>query len=741
MYRLGIDVGGTFTDFMLLRGTDDRSWTHKQLTTPHDPVLGIMQGLDALLRDAGLGLADVADAHVVHGTTLITNALIERKGCRVGLIATRGTRDVLETGKENRYDPYDRHIVRAVPLVERRLRREIDERIAPDGRVVRPLRAAELDGILDEFVREGVESVAVCLLHAYRNPAHEAQIAAAVAARGLSVSLSSVVSPEINEYERVSTTVANAYVQPFAARYVAKLADALAAAGFRRGLYLMLSDGGVTVPDVAVQVPIRLLESGPAAGALAAAFYGELLGLTDLIAFDMGGTTAKTCLVHDGAPSGTASFEVGRADRIEAGQRHPRQDSYGRDDGDRGRRRLARLPRRSRAPEVGPQSAGADPGPACYALGGERPTVTDANLLLGYMADGASLGEGLRLDRARAERAIEPLARATAVRGGGRGRDLPDRHRVDGTRGQAPYHGARPRSPRVRAAGVRRRGPAARVRDRAAARDHPRGRAGRSRRAVGVRLRLGLPGARTEPHVYRAARCARPAPDAVVMTELTTRAADVLKRSGIAPDDMTFAFTLDMRYAGQGYEVAVALPAEAPAGFEPERLERLFSAAYQRVYGEHDLRVPIEVRTIRLWASGPRPPVRIPELRTFGAAVPIGRRAVLVPGVGEVECQVYDRATLGVGAELTGPALVVDRHSTAVLPPGCVARVDAFGNLVIDVARASVWRPSADGELDPVDLEIILARLRTTMDEADRTILRTAFGGGARGERLRRGHE
>jgi len=728
VYRLGIDVGGTFTDFMLLRETDDRSWTHKQLTTPHDPVLGIMQGLDALLRDAGLRLADVADAHVVHGTTLVTNALIERKGCRVGLIATRGTRDVLETGKENRYDPYDRHILRAAPLVERRLRREIRERIGPDGRVVLPLQADELDAILDDFERERVESVAVCLLHAYRNPAHEAAIGAAAAARGFSVSLSSVVSPEINEYERVSTTVANAYIQPFAARYVAKLAAALAAAGFRRGLYLMLSDGGVTVPDVAVQVPIRLLESGPAAGALAAAFYGELLGLRDLIAFDMGGTTAKTCLVHDGAPSRTASFEVGRADRTKRGSGMPvRIPTVEMMEIGAGGGSLAHIDDLGLL-KVGPQSAGADPGPACYGLGGERPTVTDANLLLGHMADGAELGEGLRLDRARAERAVEPLARETgrsaAAAAAGiyqivtesmahavklhiteLGRD-PRAYALLAFGGAGPLH----------ACAIAQQLGIARVVVPAAA---------------GVLSAFGFVSASPALELSHTFIARLDALDQgrlrEVMAELTARAADVLKRSGIVPDDMTFAFTLDMRYAGQGYEVAVALPAVSQAAVDPEALQPLFTAAYERVYGEHDLRVPIEVRTIRLWASGPRPRVRIPEVRPSGAAAPIARRVVLVPGVGPVECPVYDRSTLGAGAELIGPSLVQDRHSTAVLPPGCTARVDAFGNLVIDVARASAWRPSAKGDLDPVDLEIILARLRTMMDEADRTILRTAF--------------
>ena len=728
MYRLGIDVGGTFTDFMLLRETDDRSWTHKRLTTPHDPVRGIMDGLEALLRGAGVGVADVADAHVVHGTTLITNALIERKGCRVGLITTRGARDVLETGKENRYDPYDRHIRRAAPLVERRLRREVDERIGPDGRVIRPLNTDDVNDVLDEFERERVESVAVCLLHAYRTPAHETRIGALAEARGFSVSLSSVVSPEINEYERVSTTVANAYVQPFAARYVAQLADALAAAGFRRGLYLMLSDGGVTVPEVAVRVPIRLLESGPAAGALAAARYGDTLGLRDLIAFDMGGTTAKACLVHNGAPSRAASFEVGRADRTKRGSgiavRIPTVEMM---EIGAGGGSLAHIDDLGLL-KVGPQSAGADPGPACYGLGGERPTVTDANLLLGYMADGAELGEGLRLDRALAARAIAPLTgaagRSTEATAAGiyqivtesmahavklhiteLGRD-PRAYTLLAFGGAGPLH----------ACAIAQQLGIARV-------VVPAG--------AGVLSAFGFVAAAPAlelSHTLIARLDAFDRKRALdVMTGLSTRAAEVLTRSGTARDDMTFAFTFDMRYAGQGYEIGVPVPEASAAELDAKALRSLFVAAYERVYGQHDLRVPIEVRTVRLWASGPRPRVRVPELRGGGAAAPLGTRVILVPDAGAIECRVYDRSRLGAGAELAGPCLVEDRHSTALMPPGCSGKIDGFGNLLIDVAPTSTWRPSDGGGLDPVDLEIILARLRTIMDEADRTILRTAF--------------
>jgi 5-oxoprolinase (ATP-hydrolysing)/N-methylhydantoinase A len=648
----------------------------------------------------------------------------------VALVTTRGARDVLETGKENRYDPYDRYIRRPAPLVERRFRREVDERIAPDGTVLQPLDGAQVERLLDELRAQGIEALAVCLLHAYRNGAHERVIGRVAEARGFVVSLSSVVAPQIGEYERVSTTVANAYVQPFTARYLTDLDRALREAGFRRGFFLMLSDGGIAAPGVVMHAPIRILESGPAAGALAAAFYGRVLGLPNLIAFDMGGTTAKICLVRDGLPARTATFEVGRADRTMRGSGLPvRVPTVEMLEIGAGGGSMARLDVMGLL-KVGPQSAGADPGPACYGLGGNAPTVTDANLLLGYLGDGAALGEDLRLNGGLAAATVAPLAGALgvglAVAADGirqvvteamahavklhiteSGRDPRD-YALFAFGGAGPLH----------ACSIAQRLGIGRV-------IIPAG--------AGVLSAFGFIVAPTAVELTHAFLTDLDAlnPDQLkrLATDLADRAAGMLLAAGLPPEQMTLQYTLQMRYAGQGYDVAVALPA-GPVETDPVLLRERFEAAYVALYG-HRLADPrVEVRELRLWAAGPAPAVRLPEA-TPGGGHRRTRRAV-IPGMGEVECPVVDRAALAPGAVLAGPCLVEDPHTTTVLPPGASCRVDGYGNLVVDVVARSAWRPAAGGELTAIDLEILLARLRAIMDECDRAILRTAFSAAVR---------
>lgn len=725
-YRLGIDVGGTFTDFFLLRDTDWRSWTYKQLTTPRQPTRGVVDGLRALLHHAGLTVADVADAHVVHGTTLVTNALIERRGARVGLITTRGARDVLETARENRYDPYDRYIRRPEPLVPRRLRREVNERVAPDGRVLQPLDAAEVARVVDELAAEGVEAVAVCFLHAYRNGDHERLAGQLIAARGMTVSLSSVVSPEIGEYERVSTTVANAYVQPFVARYLSELTGALHEFGFRRGFYLMLSDGGIAAPEAALQVPIRILESGPAAGALAAALYGETLGLRDLIAFDMGGTTAKICLIHNGMPSRSTVFEVGRIDRTARGSgvsiKIPTVEllEIGAGGGS-----LARLDDMGLL-KVGPQSAGADPGPACYDRGGREPTVTDANLLLGYLADGAVLGDGLRLRSALATAAMQPLA---SVLGGTLAaadgiRKIVTESMAHAVKLHVTESARDPRNYSLMAFGGA--GPL---------------------HACGIAQLLGIPrvivpagagvlsafGFVTAPpaveltHTFLVPLEAfEPARLGELASDLGTRATAMLGTAGVRPEDVRLHYALDMRYVGQGYDVSVPIEGEI-TGVDPGTLRERFEEVYAAHYGTCVADSRVEVRSVRLWAVGPAPEVRLSEATACGAEGPVELRRVWFPGDGQQEACVYDRLRLVPDTVLRGPCLVEDPHTTVVVPPGATCRVDRFGSLVIDVPARQPWHPSRGGEFSAVDLEILMARLRSIMDECDHVILRTAF--------------
>src|SRR3990172_6632013 len=381
-YRLGGDIGGTFTDLVLIDEASGAVRVGKLLTTPKDPAQGVETGVVRLLEEMGVPARAIGS--LIHGTTLATNALIERKGARTGLLTTRGFRDALEIGREGRYDMYDLFIDPPPPLAPRHLRREVDERLLADGSVMKPLDEAGAREVIRNLLAEGVEAVAVCLLHAYRNPAHELRLGALLRelAPSLPVSCSSDVVPEIREYERASTTVANVYVMPLMARYVEDLERKLADLGVAGQLYIMLSSGGIALPETAKRVPIRLVESGPAAGALAAARAARLAGEPRLLSFDMGGTTAKACVIDGGEPLVAREFEVARADRFKKGSGLPiRVPVIEMIEIGAGGGSVARVDRLGLL-KVGPDSAGADPGPACYALGGREPTVTDADLLL-----------------------------------------------------------------------------------------------------------------------------------------------------------------------------------------------------------------------------------------------------------------------------------------------------------------------------------------------------------------------
>ena len=381
--RIGVDIGGTFTDLVWVDDATGEVRVGKLLTTPKDPSQAVEQGVVTVLHDAGSQAADVRG--VIHGTTLATNALIERKGARTGLLTTAGFRDAVEIGREGRYDMYDLFIDQPSPLVPRHLRLEVKERVMAGGSVLTPLDGGSARAAIARLKDAGVEAVAICLLHAYRNPVHERALKdiCAELLPGVPVSCSSEVVPEIREYERTSTTCANVYVMPLMARYLDDLEHKLQDLGIPGRFYIMLSAGGVATPDTAKRVPIRLVESGPAAGALAAARMARELGEPKLLSFDMGGTTAKACVIDGGEPLLAREFEVARADRFKKGSGLPiRVPCIELIEIGAGGGSLARVDRMGLL-KVGPDSAGADPGPACYAQGGKVPTVTDADLLLG----------------------------------------------------------------------------------------------------------------------------------------------------------------------------------------------------------------------------------------------------------------------------------------------------------------------------------------------------------------------
>ena len=692
-YRVGVDIGGTFTDLVLIDERSGALAVDKILTTPKDPSQAVEAGLVRLLTEAGAAGGEVRT--LIHGTTLATNAIIERKGAKTALLTTRGFRDALEIGREGRYDMYDLFIEPPRPLVPRRLRLEVGERVGPDGEVLEPLDEAGARAAIRRLLDEGVEAVAVCLLHGYRNPVHERRLGEilAEAAPWLETSLASEVVPEIREYERTSTTVANVYVKPLIARYLEELERKLAGLGIAGRLYVMLSSGGVATVETSCRFPIRLIESGPAAGALAAAHFARALGAGRLLSFDMGGTTAKACLIVDGAPLVAREFEVARADRFKKGSGLPVRvpviemieigaggGSIARVDG------LGLL-------KVGPESAGADPGPVSYGAGGQEPTVTDADLVLGYLDPAFFLGGRMRLDKDAALRAIErrvarPLgldpieaawgihrvvnenmAAAARIHGIERGKDL-RAFPFFAFGGAGPVHAWRVgeilRVPRLVV---------------------PFG--------AGAISAVGLLAA---PLAFDFVRTAHQRLDRAdwaainrLYAEMEAEGRAILHAAGVPAGEVSLRRLAEMRYLWQGHEVEVTVPLGELGPASLGALTEAFEAAYRGLYGLNPQGVPIEALNWRLVVSGPVPGIRIAEAAArdggIGAALK-GHRPAYLPEAGRFTAvPVYDRYRLGPGMAFAGPAIVEERESTAVLGPGARINVDERLNLVAEYPR------------------------------------------------------
>ena len=739
-YRIGFDIGGTFTDFILLDAEHGRISLHKCLTTPDDPSVGALEGLAELVDGAGIALAEVAE--IVHGTTLVTNALIERRGARLGLITTAGFRDILEMGTEQRYDIYDLFLQYPTPLVPRRRRLEVAERMDRDGEVVTALDLPAVADAARALVADGVEAIAVCFLHAYRNPAHERAAGAAIRAAhpGLSVSLSSDVVAELWEYQRLTTTCANAFVQPLMDRYIRRLERELWQRGFRGALRLMHSAGGLVSPGTARAFPIRLLESGPAGGALATAFFGAIAGKPDVISFDMGGTTAKACLIEHGHAAIAAEMEAARVHRFKKGSGLPIKApvidmiEIGAGGGSIAGIDAVGLLR------VGPHSAGADPGPACYGRGGTEPTVTDANLLLGYYDPAFFLGGRMRLDLAAAERALagvgaklglsaietawgihrvvtESMAAAARIHIVEKGRD-PRRYAMVGFGGAGPAHAAGV----ARALGVTEllippaSGAASALGFLAAplsfeqVRSHP--------------IRLDTPGAAAAIEA--------------VLVELVATTGGRLAEAGIAAADIVVERSADMRLVGQIHEINFVLPDGPVTAKTMPAIEAAFAAAYAARYSAVYAGVAVQLVSLRVRSRGPLPALAVAQAERAGidSAYKSTRRARFDGGF--VDTPVYDRYALTPGTRLDGPAIIEEREATTIVPPGDRVGVDPDGTLRIAVsvpaAAAALITPEtplaaamALIEADPVSLEIMWARLITVVEEMWQTICRTAF--------------
>jgi len=683
--RIGADIGGTFTDLVQV---DDQGRFRfgKLLTTPDAPDLAVEQGVAELLKSTGTPASSVS--HVIHGTTLFTNALIERKGARTALVTTAGFRDAIEIGREHRYDMYDLQMERPEPLAPRHFRFEVEERVLSDGSVDTPLQQQALATLVETLTEQRIEAVAVCLIHSYRNPAHEQQIAEFLRQRcpQIAISVSSEVVPEIREYERTSTSLINVYVQGLAEQYIARLQDGLARNGLDCSLFIMQSNGGVCDVDTATQFPVRLIESGPAAGALAAAHYGRSMALENVLSFDMGGTTAKACLIEGGQPLIAPDFEVDRKYRFSKGSGLPVKvpviemieigaggGSIARIDG------LGRL-------TVGPDSAGAEPGPVSYGRGGKEPTVTDADLLLGYLDPAFFLGGqiGLDLDGAlnsvhariaqplsmepdKASWAIhqvvnENMASAARIHSVERGKDI-TRFPLFAFGGAGPVHADR----------------VARIL-RAPSVIYPLG--------AGVMSAIGfltaplavdfvrtLPGGLDEMD-WDAANAA--------LAEMEAEGVDVLKRT-VPVDRITFKRFGDLCYRRQGYEIRVPIPQGALGSDSQTAIRQSFEAAYEAIYGHILPELEIDVVSWRVVAEGPHPDLALPTPDRQGAMEDArkGERPVYMPEFDGFEpVPVYDRYALRPGVAFEGPAIVEERESTVVIGPGASVHVDDALSLV-----------------------------------------------------------
>jgi len=683
--RIAIDIGGTFTDIALARGATILG-TAKLLTTHDDPARAALAGARDALAATGVAPGEVGG--IIHGTTLATNALIERRGARVACVLTQGFRDILEIAYERRYSQYDIDLEKPDLVVPRSRCFTVPERMTVAGAVHTPLDEAAVPRLIAALDASGVEAVAICLIHAYANPAHERRLRELLfAARpGLAITLSSEVSPEAREFDRLCTTVANAYVQPLMGRYLESLRAAFTAAGMAAPILMMTAGGGMTTLETAMRLPVRLIESGPAGGALLAARLARALGEEAVLSLDIGGTTAKLCLIDGGRPQSSRHFEIARAARFIKGSGMPvripviEMIEIGAGGGS-----IARVDRMGRL-TVGPDSAGSEPGPAAFGRGGAEPTVTDADVALGLIdpgrfaegrltidaeAAGAALargiGDALGLDAAGAAAGVsaivdENMASAARIHAIESGKDLGQRTMI-AFGGNGPLHATR----------VARRAGVGRI---VVPRD------------PGVGSAIGFLDA---PVSFEIVRSLYQTLDALglaavnaMFAALEAEAEDVV-RLGSATPDLVRARTAFMRYVGQGHEIEIALPAAALATADLPALRLAFETGYRRQFSRPVPGMAIEILNWAVRVATPeRPAPRTAPAIAAWPARPMGTRTIHCDVTGRpVAASVFDRAGLAAGDTVTGPALIVEQQTTTLVSAGWRAVVAGGGNLVL----------------------------------------------------------
>ena len=689
-YRLGCDIGGTFTDFVLLNDQTGEIQINKCLTTPSDPSDAVEYGIREMESKTPdfVGKLD----EVIHGTTLVINSIIERKGAKTGLITTKGFRDVLELGREIRYAPYDIFAEFPKPLIPRRFRLEVDERVRSNGTVMKPLDPEEAREVVGKLIEMGVESIAVCLINSFENPAHELMIKDIInkQAPDISVSISYEVLPQIREYERTSTTVTNAYVKPLTGRYLSRLSQRLEAIGSKGKLFIMLSSGGITSVETAAEFPVRIIESGPTAAVISGQYYGKLFDIPEMFCFDMGGTTAKSCLIQGGVAGVVPTFEVGRVQRFMKGSgltiQVPVVDlmEIGAGGGS-----IAKVSRMGTL-QVGPESSGADPGPICYGRGGTEPGVTDADLLLGYLDENYFLGGEMKLDKEAARHGIEEkiakplgLPFIQAVWGI---HDLINETMAAAAKTHIAEKGGNPKVATLAAFGGA--GPV-----------HAYGLAKKlgSHQLIvppnaGVGSALGF---FTAPRAFDLLRSHKVALDVAdfgeiekIFKDMEAEGTRTLQKSG-TEENIEFERSVDVRFVGQGSETNIPIPEGNFTEVKKEEVRRRFDEIYKKLYGRTYPDSPVEFINFKVRASLPERLLRLPKIdKKAGSlkdAIKGQRQAYSRIAKDFIPYTVYNRYKLFPGAEFQGPAIIEERESTVIVGEDTSISVDDFGFLWIDL--------------------------------------------------------
>ena len=702
-YRLGCDIGGTFTDFVLLNDRTGEIKIYKCLTTPKDPSDAVEHGIREMEKNTP-GFVEKMD-EVIHGTTLVINSIIERKGAKTGLITTKGFRDVLEIGRGIRYAPYDVFAEFPKPLIPRQFRLEVDERIRSDGTVLKPLDPEEARQGVRSLLNMGVESIAVCLINSFENPTHELMLKEIIEkeAPGMSVSISFRVLPQIKEYERTSTTATNAYVKPLTGRYLSRLAGRLNSIGFKGKLFIMLSSGGVTSVETAAEFPVRIIESGPTAAVIAGQYYGRLFNIPEMFCFDMGGTTAKSCLIQKGVAGVVPTFEVGRVQRFMKGSgltiQVPVVDlmEIGAGGGS-----IAKVSRMGTL-QVGPESSGADPGPICYGIGGTDPCVTDADLLLGYLDENYFLGGEMKLNKEAARRGVdEKIAKPLGVsfiQAVWGIHDLINETMAAAAKTHTAEKGGNPKIVTIVAFGGA--GPV---------------------HAYGLCKKLGAPrllvppnagvgsalGFFTAPRAFDLLRSHKVSLGAAdfneiekIFKELEAEATRILKKEA-TEKDIKIERSLDMRFVGQGSETNVPLAERDFTKMKREGVRRRFDEVYEKLYGRTYPDSEVEFINFKVRASLPERLIQFPKLEKKGKSLDRaikGKRKAYSPMARDfIPYTVYDRYKLFPKARFKGPAIIEEKESTVIVGEDASVSVDDFGFLWIDISKAPEPVPLRRGQ-------------------------------------------